>query len=258
MDLALRDSRVLVTGATGGLGVAISRALAGEGAQLILHGRSADKLAALAASLRAATTICTDLETPDGAQRLIDQAIGADGAPDVLIACAGATRGGAFAEIDDDAWRRNLELKLLATIRVVRAVLPAMRARRSGRIVIVVGNNGREPDPKALPGAVANAGLLAFVRGLAHEIAADGIAINAVNPGPVDSPRWHAGMAAEAARTGKAVVDVEAPYLARIPSGRLATPEDVARHVLFLASPVASHVTGSAVTVDGGASRGIG
>jgi len=266
MDLQLRGKVVLLTGATGGIGSVTAHAFAREGACLALQGRSADKLASLAAQVRAENagaargplTIASDLEAVDGARIVVEAVLAGFSRIDVLVCCAGATRGGAFDALDDSAWRRNLELKLLATIRVLRAALPAMRAQKSGRIVLVVGNNGREPDPGMLPGAVANAGLLALTRGLARDIAADGLIINAVNPGPVHSQRWQLGMADEAARTGSSVAEREAPHLAKIPLGRLALPEEVARHIVFLASEAAGHMTGSAVTVDGGAARGIG
>jgi NAD(P)-dependent dehydrogenase (short-subunit alcohol dehydrogenase family) len=258
MELGLRDHVVLVTGATGAIGSAVARVLAAEGATLVLHGRNDRKLAALATSLGRPLTVAADLETLDTAQHVVDFAVRHAGRLDALVSCAGATRGMPFADTDDAGWKRNLEVKLFATIRLVRAALVPMRARRSGRIVLVVGNNGREPEPSMLPGSVANAGLLALVRGLSREIAADGVTLNAVNPGPVHSERWRSGMEAEAARTGRSVAECEAPHLARIPLGRFAAPEDVARHAVFLASPAAGHMTGAAVMVDGGAARGVG
>lgn len=264
MDLELQGRNILVTGATGGLGSAAAQLLSAEGARLALQGRSEQKLGALARSLsggdpaRAPQCFATDLEDPEAARHLVDRVSHSMGPIDALVACAGASRPGAFADLDDAAWRANLEIKLFATIRLVRAVLPAMRAAKRGRIVLVVGNNGREPLPQMLPGSVANAGLLALVRGLAQEIAGDGVAINAVNPGPVDSERWRAGMALEAQRTGRTLAEVEAPHRARIPAGRLARPEEVARHIAFLASPMSSHMNGAAVMVDGGAARGLG
>lgn len=264
MDLGLAGKVVLITGATGGLGSAAAHAFAAEGARLALQGRSAEKLAALAAALGAggpAAEICTyacDLAAGEAADALVAAVCGDFGRLDVLVACAGAARGGRFEALDDAAWRSNLEIKLFATIRTVRAALGPMRRARQGRIVLVVGSAAREPDPTMLPGAVANAGLLALTRGLAHEIGADGIVINAVNPGPVASERWRAMMHAEAERTGRTVAETEAPHLARIPLGRLATAEEVAQHVLFLSSERAGHMTGTSVLVDGGAARGTG
>lgn len=269
MNLDLGDKVVLIAGATGAIGSAAAHALAAEGAVLAVQGRTLDKVKELANEIdsprknlggpKARTlAIAVDLAEPDAAQVAVDRTIEAFGRLDVLVSCAGATRPGPFADLDDATWHANLELKLFGTIRLVRAALPSMRARRAGRIVLVVGNNGREPDPKMLPGAVANAGVLALTRGLAHEIAQDNVVINAVNPGPVYSDRWRLGMESEALRTGRSVAECEAPHLAKIPLGRFATPEQIARHITFLASSVAGHMTGSAVMVDGGATRGIG
>lgn len=260
MNLDLAGKIILLTGATGGIGAAVAQTLAAEGAQLALQGRSADRLDALARALPGSghRGFAVDLAPQDAADELVSRVLAAFQHIDVLVACAGATRGGRFADLDDAAWKANLEVKLFATLRTLRAVLPQMRARRRGRIVLVVGNSAREPDPTMLPGAVANAGLLALTRGLALEIAQDGIFLNAVNPGPVRSERWTTMMQAEAARTGRTVAEVEAPHLARIPLGRLATLDDVARHVTFLASDAAGHMTGTSVLVDGGAARGVG
>jgi NAD(P)-dependent dehydrogenase (short-subunit alcohol dehydrogenase family) len=111
------------------------------------------------------------------------------------------------------------------------------------------------PEARMLPGAAANAALLAIVRGLAIELGVHGIAINAVNPGPVRSPRWDTMMSAAATAAGITAAESERPFLEGSALKRLATPEDVAQHVVFLASERAAHLTGTSVTVDGGATR---
>jgi NAD(P)-dependent dehydrogenase (short-subunit alcohol dehydrogenase family) len=179
------------------------------------------------------------------------------GGIDVLIAAAGAAQGGLFWEIDDAAWRTNLEAKLFGSIRVLRAIAPRMVARRRGRIVVVVGNTGRQPDARMLPGAAANGALLAIVRGLAEELGPHGVVINAVNPGPVRSPRWDRLMQAAASHANSSVADVEAPHLARAALRRLGSAQEIAQHVLFLASDRAGHMTGTAITVDGGTTKSI-
>lgn len=257
MDLKLQDAHVLLTGATGGLGSACARAFAHEGARLTLLGRSADKLAALAGSLagagaHAAATVVADLTDATSTDNAVAAAIRNSGPIDVLVACAGNAQGGAFTELSDADWRRNLELKLFGSIRVLRAVLPGMQARRRGRIVVVVGNSAKLPEPRMLPGAAANSALLAIVRGLAEELGPLGIAINAVNPGPVRSERWDQQMANIARSEGRSVAEVEAPFLAKSALRKLGTPEQVADQVLFLASPLAGHTTGTSITLDGG------
>lgn len=262
MDLGLRGKIVVIVGASGLLGRATARALAGEGARLALLGRDPGVLDTLAIETRdrgaeqahAFGCDLADTASTDAAIAAVERDVGPI---DVLIAAAGAAQGGLFWEIDDDAWRASLEVKLFGSIRVLRAVAPRMVARRRGRIVVVVGNSGRQPDPRMLPGAAANAALLAIVRGLAEELGPHGVVVNAVNPGPLRSPRWERLMRAAAEREGRGVDELEAVHLDRAALRRLGTADEIAQHVLFLASERAGHLTGSAITVDGGTTKSI-
>lgn len=259
MDLQLRQRRIVLTGAAGVLGRAIARGLAAEGASLALLGRDPEALAQLAQQLRtqgasSALPITCNLSEAASTETAIATAEAQLGAIDTLVCAAGAAQGGVFWEIDDAAWQRHLEVKLFGTIRTLRAVAPRMITRGAGRIVLVVGNSARQPEARMLPGAVANAGLLVLVRGLAEELGPHGIAINAVNPGPVRSARWDRLMQAAAAREGLSTAEVEARLLQKSALRRLATPEEIAAHVVFLASPLAAHLTGTSITVDGGSS----
>lgn len=260
MDLQLRDRRVVVAGASGMLGAACARAFALEGARLALIGRSAEKLAALQSELVALgaaqpLVLPADLTMAEATEASISRSLRELGGIDAFVAAAGAAQGGLFWEIGDAAWRSNLELKLFGTIRLLRAVVPHMVQAGHGRIVVIAGNSGRQPEPRMLPGAVANAGLLALVRGLAEEIGPSGVTINAVNPGPVRSSRWENMMRAEAERAGSTPEAVEKGYLAKSALRRIATPEDVAAAVSFLASERAVHITGTTLTVDGGMTK---
>ena len=262
MDLGLGDRHVAVVGATGLLGSEIARALAGEGARVALLARKPAALASLRDDCLARGARSVDAEACElGDAASVDAAIAAadarHGGLDVLIVAAGAAQGGLFWEIDDAAWQANLEAKLFGSIRVLRAIAPRMAARGRGRLVVVVGNSARQPEPRMLPGAAANAALLAIVRGLAEELGPHGVVINAVNPGPVRSPRWEGLMQAAAQRDGRSVADVEAPHLARAALRRLGNAAEVAQHVLFLASERAGHMTGTAITVDGGTTKSI-
>jgi 3-oxoacyl-[acyl-carrier protein] reductase len=262
MDLGLRERHVAVVGASGLLGREIARALATEGARVALLGRDPTALAALrddcvARGAHSADAEACDVSDPASVDAAIARIDARHGGIDVLIAAAGAAQGGLFWEIDDAAWRTNLEAKLFGSIRVLRAIAPRMVARRRGRIVVVVGNTGRQPDARMLPGAAANGALLAIVRGLADELGPHGVVINAVNPGPVRSPRWDRLMQAAAVRENCSVADVEAPHLARAALRRLGSAQEIAQHVLFLASDRAGHMTGTAITVDGGTTKSI-
>jgi 3-oxoacyl-[acyl-carrier protein] reductase len=257
VDLGLRDQNLLITGASGMLGAAAARALAAEGARLALFARDAAKLEPFATELRAlgapqVAIVQGDLAHGSSTDAAVAQAATALGRLDGLVAAAGAAQGGLFWEIDDEAWQRHLEAKLFGTIRVLRAVAPRLVAQRSGRIVLIVGNSAKHPEPRMLPGAVANSGLLAIVRGLAEEFGPHGVVINALNPGPVRSSRWDAQMRALAEREGGTPAEAEARFLAKAALRRIATPEEIAAHVAFLASPRAAHMTGTSVTIDGG------
>jgi NAD(P)-dependent dehydrogenase (short-subunit alcohol dehydrogenase family) len=262
MDLALRGKLIVVVGASGLLGRATSHALAAEGARLALLGRDLAALERVAAEVRdrgaeqALAFRCdvADAASTDAAIEAVEHELGPI---DVLIAAAGAAQGGLFWEISDDAWRASLEAKLFGSIRVLRAVAPRMVARRRGRIVVIVGHSGRQPEPRMLPGAAANAALLAIIRGLAEEVGPHGVVVNAVNPGPVRSPRWERLIRAAADRNGCSADAIEATQLDRAALRRLGTADEIAKHVLFLASERAGHLTGTAITVDGGTTKSI-
>ncbi|MFZ9872113.1 MAG: SDR family oxidoreductase [Steroidobacteraceae bacterium] len=260
MDLHLTKSKVVLCGATGLLGKTIARELAREGATLALLGRNADSLAALkieveATGSPAAAAIECQLDSETSTDHAIRSAIEALGGIDVFIFAAGAAQGGIFWEMDDVTWKSNLEIKLFGAIRALRTVAPEMIARKAGRIVMVVGNSAKFPEPRMLPGAAANAALLAIVRGLAEELGPHGVSINAVNPGPVRSPRWDRLMEAAASREGIDVRQAEERFLEKTALRRLGSAEEVATHVVYLASPRAAHVTGTSITIDGGSTK---
>ncbi|MCY4157080.1 MAG: SDR family oxidoreductase [Gammaproteobacteria bacterium] len=262
MKLGLEGKVALVTGATGGLGAACARILAQEGAALFLTSRTGGALAKLAGRLNEsgeteARWLAADLRSTDAAQAVAKAAQKTFGKVDVLVNSAGASAGGLFWEIEDAVWQDSLALKFMATVRMIRAVLPAMIEQRYGRIVTLAGNSGREPDPRLLPGAAANAALLAVTAGLAREVAESGVVINAVNPGPTRTMRWEGMMEAFAVRSGRTPQEEEQRFVDAIPQRRLGDADEVARLVAFLAGDAAPHMTGRSITADGGASRAI-
>jgi 3-oxoacyl-[acyl-carrier protein] reductase len=254
-DLQLSDHRVVLCGANGTLGRAIARKLADEGAHLALLGRNIDSLRNVveglptSASGRHHLVAHCDLGQQESIDRAIETAEKDLGGIDVFISAAGASQGGIFWELDDAAWQRNLEVKLFGTLRILRAVTTRMVNSQRGRIVIIAGNSAEKPDPRMLPGAAANAALLAIVRGLADELKPRGVSINAVSPGPVHSPRLDALMKAEAERSGTTPEAATAAFLERSGVRELVTPEDVADYVAFFASTLSSHLTGTSITV---------
>ncbi len=262
MNLQLDGKVALISGATGGLGAACARELAREGAALFITARTEGALAGLAGTLKKVSGRdvkwkAADLTSPGSAREVVTAATAAFGRVDVLVNSAGASAGGLFWDIPDSAWEESMSLKFMATVRMIRAVLPGMIERRYGRIVTLAGNSGREPDPRMLPGAAANAGLLAVTAGLAREVAKFGVVINAVNPGPTMTGRWEGMMESFASRSGRTPEEEEQQFLSAIPQGRLAEAAEIGRLVAFLAGDAAPHVTGRSITADGGASRAI-
>jgi NAD(P)-dependent dehydrogenase (short-subunit alcohol dehydrogenase family) len=261
MDLGLKGRVAMVTGASSGIGRESARVLAAEGARLMLVARSKAKLDAVAAELAAAgaeaEAFPCDLTEADAADRAVAATVERFGQLDVAVCSAGASANGVFWEIPDDVWEASFRLKFMGTLRTMRAALSPMRDRKSGRIVVVAGNLGRQPLPRGLPSAFANAALLALVKGTADEVAGQGIFINAVSPGLTRTPRLEERIAAQVKATGKSAEQVEHDMTGAIPSGRISEADEIARTIAWLASPVAGHITGTNVTIDGGHTKGV-
>lgn len=257
MELNLQGKVAIVTGGNKGFGAASAHALAGEGANLLITARNEADLAATAGMILndyqgRVETLSADLTNPGAAERIAEATLKAYGRIDILINCAGASLGGVFWDIEDKVWEASLALKFLGTIRMIRAVITTMRKQNYGRIVTVAGNTGKQPNARMLPGAAANAALLAVTAGLAQEVGAEGIVLNAVNPGPSRTERWNTLMKDLASQSGRSVDQVEAGFLADIPMNRLGAPEEIARLITFLASDAAANMTGTSITADGG------
>lgn len=263
IDLDLKNKVALITGASRGLGAASARLLAAEGAKLVLAARNKPDLDALAADLgqkfkTASLVIPLDLTQESSADDAVKLSLEKFGRIDVLINSAGASQGGLFWELADRVWQDSFELKVMGTIRMMRAVMPTMIAQKYGRIVNIVGNTGLQPSPRLLPGAAANAALLAITRGLGEEAAPHGVVVNAINPGPTRTERWATLMNRLAQSSGRTIAAVESDYTSQIPLGKLAEPEDIAGLIVFLASDLAANMVGASLTADGGWTKGIG
>ena len=205
------------------------------------------------------TTVPMDLTTPEAAETIVTKpAVKAFGRIDILINCAGASQGGLFWEIPDRVWQESFELKLMSTIRMMRAVIPTMIAQKYGRIVNVVGNTGLQPSPRLLPGSAANAALLAVTRGVTEDLAPHNIVANAVNPGPTRTDRWTTLMNRLSQSSGRSIAEIETDYTRQIPRGVIAQPDEIAGLIVFLASDRAANMTGTGLTADGGWSKGLG
>jgi NAD(P)-dependent dehydrogenase (short-subunit alcohol dehydrogenase family) len=198
-------------------------------------------------------TVAADLREPAQAARLASAVEDALGAIDVLVNCAGAARRTPPGELTADHWRAAMEAKYFTYVHALDAVLPGMARRGAGAVVNVIGMGGKVASPIHLPGGAANAALMLATAGLAQAFAAQGVRINAVNPGLTATDRLHEGLAAEARAAGQPVEPLLAERARALPMGRIAEPHEIADVVVFLASRRASYVNGAIVSMDGAA-----
>jgi len=232
----------LVTGASGGLGGAIARALHGQGAAVALSGTRRDALDALAGELgdRAHVLPC-DLSDAEAVAALVGQAADAMGALDILVNNAGLTRDGLALRMKDDDWAAVIEVNLSAAFRLSRAALRGMMKRRWGRIVNVSSVVGVTGNPGQANYAASKAGLIGMTKAIAAEVAGRGITVNCLAPGMIDT-----------AMTQALSDDQREALRARIPAGRLGEAADIAAGAVYLASAEAAYVTGQTLHINGG------
>lgn len=262
MELGLKGKTVLVTGGSKGIGRATARALAAEGARVMICSRTAAALDEAAGAIRKETgqaveTIPADLSRLEEVEKTAAEAVRRLGSLDILVNNAGAIKGGDFLSIPDEEWMTGWSLKLLGYVRMARAVFPQMRSQGGGRIVNVVGMAARNPATTYMMGGAANAALINFTKALGDLGAPSNILVTAVSPGPVKTDRWDSLQRQQAAAAGKDLDTFVKEQSRNLPLGRIALPEEVADLVCFLASDRASFLTGIAITLDGGMSRGV-
>ena len=254
MDLRLQDRVAVVTGASKGIGLAVARTLAEEGARVVAGARSAGGLAALPE----VTAVVVDLARPGGPEQLVAQAIEAHGRVDVLVNNVGAVtpRTGGFLSITDADFEASLQLDFLSALRATRAAVADMLPRGEGAIVNVASVNAFfHPDGLVADYGAAKAALVNLSLALAQELGPRGIRVNNVSPGPVETDLWlgEGGVAATVgAAAGIDPADVRAGATAGIATGRFSTPDEVATLVALLASPRTANVTGANYVIDGG------
>ena len=256
MDLGLGERACIVTGASRGIGLATARTLAVEGAFVLLvarhHGALED--AARACGERAAPLVL-DVTAADAGERLVEGCVERFGRIDVLVNNAGTSALRPLEQLTDEDWQQQWELHVMAPMRAMRAVAPAMAERGWGRIVNVSSSSGKRPSATNMAYSVTKASVLALSRAFADLYAARGVLVNAVAPGPVAGDMWLApGGLADQVSQARGVTRAEAleQVAARTPLRRMAREEEIAAVIAFLCSEQASNVVGAAWSVDGG------
>ena len=256
MELHLRDKHILITGGSKGIGLACAHAFLSEGSRVSLISRDLQNLKRAKAQLAShglerIQIFAADLRDAVAALAALDAAEKISGSVDVLVNSAGAAKRTPAPELTPQAWQDAMQAKYFSYIHMMDPVIKRMAAKGKGSIVNVVGNGGKVASPIHLPGGAANAALMLATAGLANAYAAQGIRVNAINPGLTRTDRLKEGMAADARLQGIETDEAMKRAVAKIPMGRMAEPEEIARVVLFLASEAASYVTGVNMTMDG-------
>ena len=254
MDLGLTDRRFLVCGASRGLGAAVARALAAEGARVALAARPSDELAAVAADV-GGTSVGVDLSSADGPAAAVRGAVAVLGGLDGLLVNSGGPPPGQFEEIGEDGWEKAIAGTLMSTLGLIREALPHLRDGRDPAIAIILSSSVREPIPGLVTSNVLRPGLAGLIKSLVTEIAP--IRINGLAPGRFGTERIRQLDTKRAADAGTTVDEIERQAIARIPLGRYGDPDELGRVAAFLLSPAASYLTGVIVAVDGGMIRSL-
>jgi 3-oxoacyl-[acyl-carrier protein] reductase len=257
MDLGLQGKVALVTAASTGLGLAVARTLAAEGAHLAICARRPAPLEEAAAAIRAETSsevlaIAADVSLPDEVSRFVEDAAAHFGRIDILVINAGGPPPGEFADLNEAAWRRGVDLTLMSAVNLCYAAVPHMSKTAGGRIIAITSLTVKQPSRNLILSNSVRMAVVGLMKSLSIELAPQGILVNSVLPGWTQTDRVVQLLSDRASRLGASIHEVESEIVNEIPLGRMGKPEEFAALVAFLSSERASYITGSAIAIDGG------
>lgn len=261
MDLGLKDKAALVAGASAGLGFACAKVLFSEGARVAICSRDEKRITAAAESLtddraRVLPVVC-DLTQRDQIKKLITTVTDAFGRIDIVVTNCGGPPLGQHDTIDENEWELAYHLTFMSAVRLIQGVLPGMKDRRLGRIILSTSISAKQPVDNLLLSNAYRSGLLGYAKTVSREVAPFGITINTVLPGYTRTERLDYLAEGLSKQSGRTKDEVFADWRIMVPAGRLGRPEELGSLVAFLASEQAAYITGTATAVDGGQMAGI-
>ncbi|WP_320669368.1 SDR family NAD(P)-dependent oxidoreductase [Patulibacter defluvii] len=248
----LHGHTALVTGAAQGIGRAIAARLAADGARVALNDLGGDGRLERAAAAVGGLAVPADVADEAAIATAVATAADALGDPDLLVCNAAAMDLEPFGDHDHDRWWRQVDVNLAGTFHAIRAALPGIRRRGGGRIVVIASEWGVVGWPNASAYSASKAGLIALVKSLGRELGPEGIAVNAIAPGVIDTPQ----LDHDAADAGVDAAEIRRRYAAAAPSGRIGSVDEIAAAVAFLCSPGAGGLVGQVLQPNGGTTRG--
>jgi 3-oxoacyl-[acyl-carrier protein] reductase len=262
MEFGLKGKRAIVMAASRGLGYASALGLAREGCKLIVCSRDQGRIEAAAAAITKETNaevkaLVADVSSASEAKRLVDAAVSAYGGLEIVVHNAGGPPAGETLQMTDEQWQKAFEQNLLSFTRIVGAAAPEMKKAGYGRVLTIASSSIKQPIPNLALSNALRAGVWGIAKTLSRELAPQGILVNVIAPGRIDTERIAELDQANATKTGKSIEDVRKASVGSIPLGRLGRPEELANLVVFLASQAGSYITGQAITVDGAAGNAL-
>jgi 3-oxoacyl-[acyl-carrier protein] reductase len=263
MDLGLQGKTAIVAAASRGLGKAVAHAFALEGANVVMFARDPASIEVAATDVRRVATdgaqilgVSADVTRLSDLERVVNATVDSFDGADIVFNNAGGPKPGVFDDLTDDDWQSAVDLNLMSAVRLTRLCLPRMRARRWGRVIVSTSYSVKQPIHTLMLSNAVRSATTAWAKSLSDQVAQDGITVNALAPGQIETGRIRQYAEDVARREGRLSQDVEHEMVVNIPSGRFGRAEEFAAAAAFLASERASYITGVTLLVDGGLFRG--